>query len=205
MEVFYIVYKTIIGKDFDKLHPMLKQRYSLKVGETFTARGTMDVMETRPSYLKAVYSVLSKLKFIVPRSGNNIVFDLAYTLTHYDEKIAVYNWVRKFYFLEETYEFHTRMVVDFEKGVVKDCMGAPSIVNSHLIFDVTKDGELMTRSTAVEAVLGNIEIPTPIKLAPNALVLEGYDEQTEHYTIHLSIHHPLFGTMMRYAGKFRAL
>lgn len=97
------------------------------------------------------------------------------------------------------------MVVDFETRTVKDYMGSPSVVNSHLTFDVTEDGELMTRSTAVEAVIGHLDIPAPNILAPNALVLEGYDEQTENYTIHLSIYHPLLGTMMSYAGKFCAL
>ena len=200
-----MVYETIIGPDFHKLHPKLKERYQLQLGETFKSQGIMEAMETKPSYLKPVYRILSKLKFIVPESGKNIAFEMQYTLTHVDKKTAVFQWVRKFYFPSETYEFHTRMVVDFETGVVKDYMGAPSVVNSHLQFDVTKDGELMTRSIAVEVVIGNTDIPTPKALAPNALVLEGFDEKTQQYTIHLSIFHPLLGTMMRYAGKFRAL
>lgn len=200
-----MVYETIIGTDFHKLHPMLKQRYSLKLGETFKSQGVMEVMETKPSFLKPAYQILSKLKFIVPESGTNIKFDMQYTLTHCDEKTAEFKWVRKFYFPSETYEFHTRMVVDFDTGIVKDYMGAPSVVNSHLQFDVTNSGELMTRSTAVEAVIGKQDIPMPAIFAPSALVLEGFDEQTQQHTIHLTIYHPLLGTMMRYAGKFRAL
>lgn len=200
-----MVYETIIGPDFYKLHPMLKERYSLQLGETFKSQGVMEVMETKPSAFKPIYRILSKFKFIVPESGKNIEFDMQYTLTHVDEKMAIYKWVRKFYFPNETYEFHTRMVVDFETGIVKDYMGAPSVVNSHLQFDVTKDGELMTRSTAVDAVIAKQDIPTPTMIAPKALVLEGYDEQSQYYTIHLSIYHPLLGTMMSYAGKFRAL
>ena len=200
-----MVYESIIGPDFHKLHPMLKERYSLQLGETFKSQGMMEVMKTKPHILKPIYRMLSKLKFIVPESGESIAFDMQYTLTHYDEKTAIFKWVRTFYFPEQTYEFHTRMVVDFETGVVKDYMGSPSVVNSHLTFDVTKEGQLMTRSTEVGAVIGDTDIPTPTMFAPNALVLEGYDAQTEHYTIHLSIYHPLFGTMMSYAGKFRAL
>ena len=200
-----MVYETIIGSDFHKLHPMLQKRYSLKLGETFKSQGVMELMETKPSYLKPVYRILSKLKFIVPESGENIAFDMQYTLTHCDDKTAIFKWVRKFYFPTKTFEFHTRMIVDFDTGVVKDYMGAPSVVNSHLQFDVTQGGELMTRSTAVEAVIGNQDISTPAMLAPNALVLEGFDEKTQQYTIHLSIFHPFLGTMMRYAGKFYAL
>ena len=200
-----MVYEKIIGLDFHHLHPMLQQRYNLQLGEAFKAQGVMEVMQTKPTYLKALYKILSKLKFIVPQSGENIAFDLVYTLTYQDDNTAIYKWVRKFYFPEQTYQFHTRMVVDFESGVVKDYMGSPSVVNSHLAFDVTKGGELITRSTAVDVVFGNMEIPTPAMLAPNAVVLEGFDEQTGHYTIHLSIYHPLLGTMMSYAGKFRAL
>lgn len=200
-----MVYEAIIGSDFYKLHPMLQKRYRLKLGETFKSQGVMEVMETKPSLIKPLYRILSKLKFIVPESGGNIAFDMQYTLTHCDEKTAEFKWVRKFYFPNKTYEFHTRMVVDFETRIVKDYMGAPSVVNSHLQFDVTKGGELMTRSSAVDAVIGKLDIPTPAIFAPNALVLEGFDEKTQYYTIHLSIYHPMLGTMMRYAGKFCAL
>lgn len=198
-------YEKIIGADFHKLHPMLQQRYNLKQGQTVRATGVMAIMQTKPVYLQPFYKMLSKFKFIVPQSGENIAFDLSYTLTHCDEKQAIYKWVRKFYFPNATYEFHTRMVIDWKTGIVKDYMGAPAVVNSHLRFDVTHDGQLMTRSQAVEAVVASAEIKVPTKLAPNALVVEGYDEKTQHYTIHLSIYHPIFGTMMSYAGKFRAL
>ena len=134
-----MVYESIIGLDFHKLHPMLKERYSLKLGETFKSQGVMEVMKTKPHILKPIYRMLSKLKFIVPESGESIAFDMQYTLTHYDEKTAIFKWVRTFYFPEQTYEFHTRMVVDFETGVVKDYMGSPSVVNSHLTFDVTEE------------------------------------------------------------------
>lgn len=81
-----MVYQTIIGPEFHKLHPMLQQRYNLQLGATFKAQGVMEVMETKPTLLKPVYHILSKLHFIVPKSGQNIRFDMHYTLTHSDEK-----------------------------------------------------------------------------------------------------------------------
>ncbi|AWE07086.1 DUF4166 domain-containing protein [Lysinibacillus sp. 2017] len=197
-----MIFETILGEDFERLHPKLKQRYQLSLNQVFHATGTMHVIHAGPKLLNPLYHLFSKANFLFPESGEMVPFNISYSCAYNDGQYVEIDWQRQFHFPHRTRTFNTKMTVDLEKEIVKDYMGKPAIVNSELQFDVTKEGFLITRSKQQQVVLGKCEMKSPAPLAARAFVLEGYDDELDVYTIHLSIYHNIFGRLVMYAGQF---
>lgn len=196
-----MIYETLLGADFERLHPKLQQRYHLSLDEPFHAAGTMQVIHSGPAYLRPMYLLFTKNRFLFPESGEMVPFTIANTCHINDQQAEVY-WERTFHFPNATRQFNARMTVDLERKIVKDYLGDPSLFYSDLQFDVTKDGFLMIRSQEQRVVLGKKELSLPTMLTGRVVVTEGYDDALGVYTIHVSIFNDVIGRMMMYAGKF---
>lgn len=198
-----MIYRDLFGEDFNRLHPKLKQRYSLNIGETFHATGTMYSIHTGPAILKPVYQLFTLNQFLFPESGKNIPFSLSnHSYLNEQAHIEVV-WERNFTFPNATRTFIATMHIDPIQNEAKDYLGSPAVLNSPIQFDVTGEGFLMMRSTQQNALLGALEIPVPQIVGGKVSVPEGYDDVRDVFTIHVSIYHQLFGTMMSYAGEFK--
>jgi len=67
---------------------------------------------------------------------------------------------------------------------------------------VTREGRLVIRSGFQRLVLSKIECALPKFLQGHVVVEEGFDDTRNVFTIHVSIHNPLIGRLMMYAGEF---
>ena len=197
-----MIYETLLAQDFKRLHPKLQERYRLPVNEEFFAVGTMQIIQSGPKWLRPMYTLFTKNKFLFPESGEYIPFTISNkSYLNTDGHGEVY-WERTFYFPHTTRKFNAKMTVDLERRVVKDYLGDPAIFYSDLQFDVTRDGFLLIRSRGQRVVIGRNEFGLPHALTGRVTVTEGYDETREAFTIHVSIFNDLIGRMMLYAGYF---
>ena len=197
-----MIYETLLAQDFQRLHPKLQERYRLPIGEPFLAHGTMHVIQSGPRYLRPMYHVFTKNRFLFPEAGEMIPFTISnacYINGHGEAKVY---WKRTFYFPQATRQFNATMTVDLAQKVVKDYLGDPALFYSDLSFNVTQEGFLLIRSKEQRVVVGSRELTLPRRLTGRVVVIEGYDDERDVYTIHVSIHNDVFGRMMMYAGQF---
>lgn len=197
-----MIYETLLAERFSKLHPKLQERYRLPMDQEFFAVGVMHQISSAPKLLRPMYHLFTKNNFLFPEGGEQIPFTISnYSYLNKEHEGTVY-WERTFYFKEATRKFNATMTVDMERGVVKDYLGDPAIFYSDLQFEVTQDESLLIRSTEQRIVIGTSEFRLPRALTGRVVVLEGYDDQQDVYTIDVSIYNDVFGRMMAYAGTF---
>lgn len=197
-----MIYETLLAEDFNRLHPKLQERYRLPIDQPFYAVGTMQVIHSGPRYLRPMYLIFTKNRFLFPEAGELVPFTISNTCHINNENEAEVYWERTFFFPNATRQFNATMTVDLQRQIVKDYLGDPALFYSDLKFDVTKDGFLMIRSEQQKIVIGQSELALPKKLTGRVVVTEGYDEELHVYTIHVSIYNDLIGRMMMYAGQF---
>ena len=196
------IYRTLLGKQFTKLHPKLQQRYMLQAGQPFRAQGVMHTIQTGTKLLQPFYYLASKSRFLFPESGERIPFEITNSSRINGKgEVEVY-WERVFYFPNAARCFNAKMTVDMKKQLVKDYLGDPSFFYSDLRFDVTSTGHLLIRSGKQKMVFGALEVPMPSVLEGRVVVEEGYDDEKDVFTIYVSIHNDILGRMMMYAGEF---
>lgn len=199
------IYQALLGEQFSKLHPRLQERYSVPMDRPFHAEGVMQIVANGTKLLQPFYRLAAKSRFLFPESGQAIPFHITNTAHMNKAGEAEVYWERVFHFPEATRYFNAKMTVDGTGNVVRDYLGDPSFFYSDLLFDITASGHLLIRSGAQKAVLGLLEIPMPSFMEGRVIVEEGYDDVKEVFTIHVSIHHAVFGRVMMYAGEFKEI
>lgn len=197
-----MIYETLLAEHFSRLHPKLQERYRLPIDQEFFAVGVMHQISSAPKFLRPMYQLFTKNNFLFPESGEQIPFTISNYSYLNKEQEGTVSWARTFYFKEATRKFNATMTVDLKRRVVKDYLGDPAIFYSDLQFDVTQDGRLLIRSTEQRIIMGTCEFGLPRALTGRVVVLEGYDDQEDVYTIHVSIYNDILGRMMSYAGTF---
>lgn len=196
------IYQAILGEEFTKLHPKLQERYTLPVDQPFYATGVMHKIESGAKWLRPFYTLATKTKFLFPESGENFPFSICNTCRTLPSGELEVLWERAFHFSKRTRYFHARMTVDLVHKIVKDYLGEPALFYSDLHFAVTREGRLVIRSGFQRLVLSKIECALPKFLQGHVVVEEGFDDTRNVFTIHVSIHNPLIGRLMMYAGEF---
>ncbi|MCL1694674.1 DUF4166 domain-containing protein [Lysinibacillus sp. BPa_S21] len=196
------IYKTLLGEDFTRLHPMLQKRYMLPVDRPFYATGVMHKIESGAKWLRPFYALASKTKFLFPESGDDVPFSICNTCRVLPSGELEVLWERTFIFSNRTRHFDAKMTIDPVRNIVKDYLGSPALFYSDLHFTVTREGTLVIRSGVQRFVVSKIECPLPKILEGRVIVEEGFDDKKNVFTIHVSIHNPLIGRLMMYAGEF---
>ena len=190
-----MIYQTLLGKQFEQLHPKLQHRYTMP----FYAKGVMHEIQTGSPFIKPVYLLGKYVNFLFPENGKNIPFTLKNT---WDGKDTVI-FERTFYFPAATRTFTTAMHVNLNNLTARDYLGKPTIVSADLEFFTTKDGGLITKSGAQKLVAGPVEIPLPSILEGRGSAVECFNEQKQMYTIEIATYNPLFGKIVSYIGEFK--
>lgn len=197
------IYSTLLGDEFQKLHPKLQHRYALPLNQTFCAKGTMREIQSGSRWLSPFYKFATKLNFLFPESGKNIPFTISNQSFFNESGEVEISWKRTFYFPKATRKFNAKMTVDLERQLVKDYLGDVPLFYSDLLFDVTQEGFLMVTSGTQKLVFGKTEVEIPRLVEGRVTVLEGYDDMKDVYTIHVSIYNSMVGRIMMYAGEFK--
>ena len=70
------IFRTVMGADFERLHPQLQRRFSvgLASGEACTGRGVMDRIWHGRAFVKPFLALGTTRNILVPRAGRGVPF-----------------------------------------------------------------------------------------------------------------------------------
>ncbi len=198
------IYKQVMGNDFNRLHPMLQQRYNLPVGAIFKASGVMKEIHGGPQWLYPLFRIGIRWKLLFPEHGKDIPFTIKNHAFVSDTGESQVHWERIFQFTKKRRFFNALMSLDAKRSVIQDYLGEPYLLYSDLALHVTNDGSLTIESLGQRLVLGKLEIPLPRLFQGLATVVERYDDERALYHIYVTVRNPLIGTVFSYEGTFSA-
>ncbi|MGV9353594.1 DUF4166 domain-containing protein [Streptomyces misionensis] len=200
------MFRTVLGDDFDRLHPELRRRFSvgLASGEACTGRGVMHRIWHGPAYVKPFLALGATRNILVPRAGRDIPFvieNVPYTDTFGRETVS---FVRTFDLPGRPRRFDAQMVLSPKGDRILDYLGTHQHLASELHFAAEPDGSLLIRSGEHRFREGPVDVRVPELLGATAEVRETFDDTTGRFRIRVSVVNRRFGPLFGYEGSFTA-
>ncbi|MCD7439339.1 DUF4166 domain-containing protein [Streptomyces lincolnensis] len=200
------IFRTVMGADFDRLHPQLQRRFSvgLASGEACTGRGVMDRVWHGPAFVKPFLALGTTRNILVPRAGRHVPFtieNVPYTDTHGRETVT---FVRTFHLPGRPRRFDAQMVLGPKGDRVLDYLGTHQHLASDLHPYAQPDGSLLIRSGEHRFREGPVDVRVPELIGADAEVRESYDDATGRFHIRVSVVNKYVGPLFGYEGSFTA-
>ncbi|MET8248604.1 DUF4166 domain-containing protein [Streptomyces sp. NPDC005202] len=200
------IFRTVMGRDFERLHPQLRRRFSvgLATGEACTGRGVMHrIWHGRP-FVKPFLSLGATRNILVPEAGRHVPFtieNVPYTDTFGRETVT---FVRTFDLPGRSRRFDAQMVLSSQGDRVLDYLGTHQHLATDLHFRAEPDGSLLIRSGEHRFREGVVDVRVPELIGATAEVRESYDDGTGRFRIQVRVVNRYFGPLFGYEGTFTA-
>jgi hypothetical protein len=200
------IFRTVMGADFDRLHPQLRRRFSvgLASGRACTGRGVMERIWHGGAFVKPFLALGATRNILVPREGRHIPFtieNVPYTDSHGRETVT---FVRTFDLPGRPRRFDAQMVLGPEGDRVLDYLGTHQHLASELHFRAEPDGSLLVRSGEHRFREGVVDVRVPELIGATAEVRESYDDAAGRFRIRVRVVNRYFGPLFGYEGSFTA-
>ncbi|MEU2353975.1 DUF4166 domain-containing protein [Streptomyces misionensis] len=200
------MFRTVLGDDFDRLHPELRRRFSVGLagGEACTGRGVMHRIWHGPAYVKPFLALGATRNILVPRAGRDIPFvieNVPYADTFGRETVS---FVRTFDLPGRPRRFDAQMVLSPKGDRILDYLGTHQHLASELHFAAEPDGSLLIRSGEHRFREGPVDVRVPELLGATAEVRESFDDTTGRFRVRVSVVNRRFGPLFGYEGSFTA-
>ncbi|MFJ3225437.1 DUF4166 domain-containing protein [Streptomyces sp. NPDC086783] len=200
------IFRTVMGSDFDRLHPQLRRRFSvgLTSGEACTGHGVMDRIWHGRGFVKPFLALGGTRNILVPRAGRDVPFtieNVPYTDGFGRETVT---FVRTFDLPGGPRRFDAQMVLGPRGDRVLDYLGTHQHLASDLHFSAEADGSLLIRSGEHRFREGPVDLRVPELLGGQAEVRESFDDTTGRFRIRVRVVNRRFGPLFGYEGSFRA-
>ncbi|MGW2486795.1 DUF4166 domain-containing protein [Streptomyces sp. NPDC001606] len=198
------MFQTVLGADFDRLHPQLRRRFSvgLASGEACVGRGVMDRIWHGPTFVKPFLALGATRHILVPRTGRNVPFvieNVPYTDSHGRETVS---FVRTFDLPGRARRFDAQMVLSPKGDRILDYLGTHQHLASELHLGVEPDGSLLIRSGEHRFREGPVDVRVPELIGATAEVRESYDDAVGRFRIRVRVVNRRFGPLFGYEGSF---
>ncbi|MFF7519731.1 DUF4166 domain-containing protein [Streptomyces pseudovenezuelae] len=200
------MFRTVMGADFDRLHPQLQRRFSvgLTTGEGCTGRGVMDRIWHGGTFVKPFLALGTTRNILVPRPGRNVPFvieNVPYADTYGRETVS---FVRTFRLPGRPRRFDAQMVLSPKGDRILDYLGTHQHLASELYFRAEPDGSLVIRSGEHRFREGAVDVRVPELIGATAEVRESYDDRSGRFRIRVRVVNRYFGPLFGYEGSFEA-
>ncbi|MFF1284459.1 DUF4166 domain-containing protein [Streptomyces sp. NPDC058299] len=200
------IFQSVLGADFDRLHPALRRRFSvgLASGEACTGRGVMDRIWHGPAFVRPFLALGAVRNILVPRAGRNIPFvieNVPYADTFGRETVS---FVRTFDLPGRTRRFDAQMVLSPRGDRILDYLGTHQHLASDLRLRAEPDGSLLIRSGEHRFREGPVDVRVPEIIGATAEVRESYDEAAGRFRIRVRVVNRYAGPLFGYEGSFTA-
>ncbi|MFF4312366.1 DUF4166 domain-containing protein [Streptomyces sp. NPDC001507] len=200
------MFRTVMGPDFDRLHPELRRRFSvgLASGEACTGHGVMERIWHGPTFVKPFLVLGATRNILVPQAGRNVPFkieNVPYTDTYGRETVS---FVRTFDLPGRPRRFDAQMVLSPKGDRILDYLGTHQHLASELHFRAEADGSLLIRSGEHRFREGPVDVRVPELVGATAEVRESYDDQTGRFRVRVRVVNRYFGPLFGYQGSFEA-
>jgi hypothetical protein len=198
------IFRTVMGADFDRLHPELRRRFSvgLASGEACTGHGVMDRVWHGRGFVKPFLALGATRHILVPGQGRNVPFtieNVPYTDTFGRETVT---FVRTFRLPGRARRFDAQMVLSPKGDRVLDYLGTHQHLASDLYFRAEPDGSLLIRSGEHRFREGPVDVRVPELIGAEAEVRESFDESAGRFRIRVRVVNRYFGPLFGYEGSF---
>lgn len=200
------IFRTVMGADFDRLHPQLQRRFSvgLASGEACTGRGVMDRIWHGGSFVKPFLALGTTRNILVPRPGRQVPFvieNVPYIDTFGRETVT---FVRTFDLPGRSRRFDAQMVLSPRGDRILDYLGTHQHLASDLYFRAEPDGSLLIRSGEHRFREGAVDVRVPELIGASAEVRESFDDVSGRFRIRVRVVNKYFGPLFGYDGSFEA-
>ncbi|MFF4308206.1 DUF4166 domain-containing protein [Streptomyces sp. NPDC001601] len=200
------MFRTVMGPDFDRLHPELRRRFSvgLESGEACTGRGVMERIWHGPAFVKPFLALGATRNILVPQAARNVPFkieNVPYTDTYGRETVS---FVRTFDLPGRPRRFDAQMVLSPKGDRILDYLGTHQHLASELHFRAEADGSLLIRSGEHRFREGPVDVRVPELVGATAEVRESYDDRTGRFRVRVRVVNRYFGPLFGYQGSFEA-
>lgn len=195
------IYAKVMGNDFQSLHPMLQDRYTITESQSFNGSGMMTEIKGGNLFSKLFFKFfLNKRKMFFSERGHDIPFKIHNTYLRRNE-IGYVQWNRCFKFGNMKRYFNATMCLDEQSNEIVDYFGEPPLLVSTLSFHTT-DNHIVIQSKKQWVLLFGKKIPLPKVFYGEAVIHEAYDEVRQCFLIHVKVRNPLLGELFCYKGFF---
>ncbi|MEV2250176.1 DUF4166 domain-containing protein [Streptomyces sp. NPDC050147] len=200
------IFRTVMGAEFDRLHPQLQRRFSvgLASGEACTGRGVMDRVWHGGGFVKPFLALGGTRNILVPRAGRHVPFtieNVPYVDTFGRETVS---FVRTFDLPGRSRRFDAQMVLGPRGDRILDYLGTHQHLASDLHLRAEPDGSLLIRSGEHRFREGPVDVRVPGLIGGDAEVRESYDDATGRFRIRVRVVNRYFGPLFGYEGSFTA-
>ena len=198
------IYERALGDDFERLHPMVRERFGLDSRQGVAAVGTGVMAEVwrGPLYTVPFLWVGTRRNVMFPETGEDVPFTVenyAY-LDPYDRETVT--WVRTFDLDGRTRRFDATMIYSEERDRVVDYLGTHQHLAVDIDLSVSDRGGMRLRTGAQRLYAGPLGVDFPLALSGVADVHEWYDDDAETYRIEVAVSNPYLGPLFGYRGTF---
>ncbi|MET8214702.1 DUF4166 domain-containing protein [Streptomyces hirsutus] len=201
------IFRTVMGADFDRLHPALRRRFSvgLTSGEACTGHGVMDRVWHGGAFVKPFLALGATRHILVPRQGRHVPFtieNVPYTDGFGRETVT---FVRTFRLPGRPRRFDAQMVLGPRGDRIVDYLGTHQHLATDLRLRAEPDGSLLIRSGEHRFREGPVDVRVPELVGARAEVRESYDERAGRFRIRVDVTNRRFGPLFGYEGSFTAV
>jgi len=200
------IFRTVMGADFERLHPELQRRFSvgLSSGEACTGRGVMDRIWHGRGFVKPFLALGATRNILVPRTGRHVPFTIENVPYADGFGRETVTFVRTFDLPGRSRRFDAQMVLSPKGDRVLDYLGTHQHLASDLFFRAEPDGSLLIRSGEHRFREGPVDVRVPELVGGEAEVRESFDDATGRFRIQVRVVNRHFGPLFGYSGSFRA-
>ncbi|WP_089098726.1 DUF4166 domain-containing protein [Streptomyces hyaluromycini] len=200
------MFRTVLGPDFDRLHPQLQRRFSvgLASGEACTGHGVMDRIWHGGAFVKPFLALGTTRNILVPKAARNVPFkieNVPYADSYGRETVT---FVRTFDLPGRPRRFDAQMVLSPKGDRILDYLGTHQHLASELHFHAEPDGSLLIRSGEHRFREGPVDVRVPELVGATAEVRESYDDRAGRFRIRVRVVNRYFGPLFGYQGTFEA-
>ncbi|WP_181806958.1 DUF4166 domain-containing protein [Streptomyces shenzhenensis] len=200
------MFRTVLGPDFDRLHPRLQRRFSvgLASGEACTGHGVMERIWHGGAFVKPFLALGATRNILVPEAARNVSFkieNVPYVDSHGRETVT---FVRTFDLPGRPRRFDAQMVLSPKGDRILDYLGTHQHLASELHLRAEADGSLLIRSGEHRFREGPVDVRVPELVGATAEVRESYDDRAGRFRIQVRVVNRYFGPLFGYQGSFEA-
>lgn len=197
------IYATVLGEDFERLHPKIQERFGFDSTSRKRAigRGIMDRVWHGQFFTIPFLMAGSWRNIMFPERGDNVPFIIenwAYVDTLGRETVTE---LRTFKLGRER-RFDAYMVRDPVRNQVVDYMGTHQHLAVDLHLGVADNGGLRIESGEQRFYEGPIAFRFPMFFSGKAYVYVWFDEATGRYRIECEVKNAFWGPLFGYTGTF---
>jgi len=198
------IYQQQLGKEFDRLHPKIQQRFGFCSSDKIASigSGVMDEITFGRLYTVPFLYIGTWRNIMFPQRGKNIPFTIEnYSYQDQFGRETV-TWIRKYQFPNKQRRFDATMILSKQRQCIIDYLGTHQHLAVDIHLSVSPQGGMQLRAAEQRFYEGPIAFKFPMLFSGYANVHEWFDDDTGKYRISVEVVNKTWGKLFGYNGSF---